>query len=50
MEYLSEYHKLDWVSFAIKEALNGDSSELEKALELVEDLRDTHTYDDERAA
>lgn len=50
MENLSEYQKLDWVSFAIQEAINGNSGELEKALELVEDLRDTHTYEDERRA
>ena len=37
---LNEYQKLDWISFAIQEALNGNSGELEQALELVEQLRD----------
>lgn len=37
---LNEYQKLDWISFAIQEALNGNSNELEQALELVEQLRD----------
>ena len=40
MENLSEYQKLDWISFAIQEAINGNVNELEQALELVEDLRD----------
>jgi hypothetical protein len=37
---LNEYQKLDWISFAIQEALNGNSNELEQALEIVEQLRD----------
>jgi len=40
MENLNDYQKLDWISFAIQEALNGNIRELEQALELVEDLRD----------
>jgi len=40
MENLNDYQKLDWISFAIQEALNGNLGELEQALELVEDLRD----------
>tara|TARA_R100000664_G_scaffold33253_1_gene49922 strand:- start:608 stop:757 length:150 start_codon:yes stop_codon:yes gene_type:complete len=40
MENLNTYQKLDWISFAIQEALNGNSGELMQALELVEDLRD----------
>ena len=40
MENLTDYQKLDWVSFAIQEALNGNNGELEQALELVEHLRD----------
>lgn len=40
MENLSNYQKLNWVRFAIQEAINGNSGELEKALELIEDLRD----------
>ena len=48
---MSEQEKLDWVSFAIQEAINGNNGELMQALELVEDLREknnTHTYGDER--
>jgi len=40
MENLNEHQKLDWISFAIKEAINGNNGELMQALELVEDLRD----------
>ena len=38
MEDLNDYQKLDWISFAIQEALNGNLGELEQALELVENL------------
>ena len=37
---MSDYEKLDWISFAIQEAMNGNLDELEQALELVEELRD----------
>lgn len=44
MEYLfdsiSEYQKLDWICFAIQEALNGNNGELEQALALAEEMRD----------
>ncbi len=40
MEHLTDYQKLDWISFAIQEALNGNNDELMQALELVEILRD----------
>ena len=39
-QYLNDYQKLEWIHFAIQEALNGNLGELEQALELVEDLRD----------
>ena len=42
MENLNDYQKLNWISFAIREAINGNNGELMQALELVEDLRDTH--------
>ena len=32
--------KLNWISFAIQEALNGNIEELTQALEFVEDLRE----------
>jgi|TARA_R100001463_G_scaffold115181_1_gene170405 hypothetical protein len=40
MKDLNDYQKLDWISFAIQEAINGNLGELEQALELVEDLRE----------
>ena len=40
MKNLNTYQKLDWISFAIQEALNGNDGELMQALELVEILRD----------
>ena len=40
MEHLNSNEKLDWISFAIQEALNGNDGELMQPLELVEDLRD----------
>ena len=40
MQQLTDYQKLDWVSFAIQEAINGNLLELDTALLLVEDLRD----------
>ena len=42
MKELNEYQKLDWISFAIQEAMNDNPNELEQALELVEELRDLH--------
>ena len=48
MKDLNDNQKLNWISFAIQEALNGNINELEQALELVEDLREkaqTNTYD-----
>ena len=43
MEHLNDYQKLDWISFAIQEALNGNDGELMQALELVEALREKET-------
>tara|TARA_R100000231_G_scaffold17593_1_gene18162 strand:+ start:456 stop:584 length:129 start_codon:yes stop_codon:yes gene_type:complete len=37
---MSDYEKLDWVSFAIQEAMNGNCDELMQALEFVEELRE----------
>jgi len=36
---MDKNQKLNWVSFAIQEALNGNQSELEQALYLIEGLR-----------
>jgi hypothetical protein len=43
MEHLNSYQKLDWISFAIQEAMNGNSGELDMALLLVEQLRENET-------
>ena len=40
MKHLTEHQKLDWIGFAIKEAINGNETELEQALELVEELQE----------
>ena len=45
MEHMTEYQKLDWIHFAIQEAMNGNLDELTKALELVEDLREDAVVD-----
>jgi hypothetical protein len=37
-----DYEKLEWIHFAIQEAQNGNLEELEKALELVEELREPY--------
>jgi len=39
---MNEYEKLEWIHFAIQEAQSGNLSDLERALELVEDLREKH--------
>jgi len=39
---MSNLEKLEWISFAIQEALNGDTTQLEAALGLVEDLREPY--------
>ena len=39
---MNDCQKLDWISFAIQEAINGNKSELMQALALVEELREPH--------
>jgi hypothetical protein len=41
---MNDYEKIDWVSFAIQEAMNGNLKELSRALELVEMLRENHEH------
>ena len=41
---MNDYEKIDWVSFAIQEAINGNPGELSKALKLVEMLRWNHEH------
>ena len=37
---MTDYEKLDWISFAIQEAMNSNNGELMQALKLVEELRE----------
>ena len=39
---MSNQDKLEWISFAIQEALNGNTEQLETALVFVEDLREPY--------
>ena len=41
----NDEEKLDWISFAIQEAINGNIDELMQALESVEELRDRGKHD-----
>jgi uncharacterized protein YkvS len=43
---MSEYEKLEWLHFAISEAINGNIGELSNALEVVEQLREPHLASD----
>ena len=37
---MTDCEKLDWISFAIQEAMNNNNDELMQALKLVEELRE----------
>jgi hypothetical protein len=39
---MSDYEKLEWLHFAISEAINGNTGELSNALKIVEQLREPH--------
>tara|TARA_R100001443_G_scaffold1091_1_gene4250 strand:+ start:6422 stop:6571 length:150 start_codon:yes stop_codon:yes gene_type:complete len=39
---MNEYNKIEWLHFAISEAINGNIGELSNALEIVEQLRESH--------
>jgi len=39
---MNKYEKLEWLVFAIQEAINGNNGELENALEIIEDLREPY--------
>ena len=39
---MNDYEKLEWLVFAIQEAINGNNGELENALEVVEILREPY--------
>lgn len=37
---MSDREKLEWIHFAIQEAINGNLDELNQAIEFVEDIRE----------
>lgn len=47
---MSEYDKIEWLHFAISEAINGNIGELPNALEIVEQLREPHLESEKKNA
>ena len=43
---MNDYEKLEWLVFAIQEAINGNNGELKNALEVVEILREPYLEGD----
>ena len=43
---MDDYEKLEWIHFAIQEAMNGNLVELEQAIELVEELREPYLQEE----
>jgi hypothetical protein len=39
---MNDYKKLEWIDFAIQEALKGNNDELTRAIELLEDVRENY--------
>jgi hypothetical protein len=39
---MNDYKKIEWIHFAIQEALNGNADELTEALSLLEDIRESY--------
>jgi len=39
---MSDKEKLEWIHFAIQEAMNGNLGELNQAIEFVEDIRENN--------
>jgi soluble cytochrome b562 len=39
---MNNYKKLEWIHFAIQEAMNGNVEELNQAIKFVEDLRENY--------
>ena len=37
---MNNYNKIEWIHYAIQEAINGNIEELTQALELLEDVRE----------
>ena len=39
---MNDYEKLEWIHYAIQEALNGNSEELREAIAFLEDVRENY--------
>jgi len=39
---MTDYEKLEWTHFAIQEAMNGNTSELDRAISFLEDVREKY--------
>ena len=39
---MNDYQKIEWIHFAIQEALNGNMDELTEAIKLLEDIRESY--------
>ena len=42
---MTSYKKIEWIHYAIQEALNGNTSQLKQALELLEEIREPYLED-----
>ena len=42
MKTINDYQKIEWIHFAIQEALNGNLDELIEAIKLLEDIRENY--------
>ena len=45
---MNNYKKLEWIHFAIQEAMNGNVEELNQAIKFVEDLRENYLTPSEK--
>jgi len=42
---MTDYEKIEWIHYAIQEAMNGNTSELKQAIGLLEDVREKYMKD-----
>jgi hypothetical protein len=47
MNEMSKYEKIEWLHFAISEAINGNTGELTNALQIIEQLREPYLKENE---
>ena len=45
---MNEYEKLEWLHFAVAEAINGNIEELSNALKIIEELRESYLIEKEK--